>query len=73
MNKCVIYAAYDMAPKQYYAQDGTYKEYVKFFESELDCLRWCNKQKKRYSCETVWVEPDSEKVLKEQVERNKAR
>lgn len=73
MNKCVIYAAYDMVPKQYYVQDGTYKEYVKFFESELDCLRWCNKQEKRYSCETIWVEPDSEKVLKERVERNRAR
>ena len=73
MDKCIIYAAYDMAPKQYYSQDGTYKEYVKFFESELDCLRWCNKQNERYNYEIIWVEPDSEKILKEHIERSKAR
>lgn len=73
MDKCIIYAAYDNVPNQYYVQDGTHKEYVKFFESELDCLRWCNKQKARYSCECIWVEPDSEKVLKEHIERGKVR
>lgn len=73
MDKCIIYAAYDMAPKQYYSQDGTYKEYVNFFESELDCLRWCNKQNERYNYEIIWVEPDSEKILKEHIERSKVR
>lgn len=38
-----VYGAYVMKPKQYYYEDGTYKAYVKFFESELDCARYCMK------------------------------
>lgn len=68
-----IYAACRMVPNQYYVQDGTHKEYVKFFESELDCLRWCNQQEEKYSVESIWIEPDSGKILKEHILRSKVR
>ena len=73
MNSYTIYAAYAEVPNQYYVQDGTHKEYVKFFESELDCLRWCNRQEERYNVEAIWVEPDNEKYLAEHILRSKAR
>ena len=55
----VIYGAYKEVPKIYYFRDGTYKEYVKFFESELDCARYCLKNDLKYN--TLLVTPDSEK------------
>ena len=54
-----IYGAYDEVPKQYYMKDGTYKEYKKFFENELDCARYCLKNGFKY--DTLLVTPDSEK------------
>lgn len=71
MNKYTIYAAYKMVPNQYYVQDGTHKKYVKLFESELDCAKYCVEYKYKY--ESVWVEPDSEKVKQEHYSRSKAR
>jgi len=73
MTKYTIYAAYHMIPNEYYLQDGSHKEYIKFFESELDCLRWCNAQEEKYNVESIWVEPDSEKYLAEHILRSKAR
>lgn len=54
----VIYGAYHEVPKIYYLKDGTYKEYVKFFENELDCARYCLKNDFKY--DTLLVTPDSE-------------
>lgn len=45
----------------------------KFFESENDCLRWCNKQNDRFGCKPIFIEPDSAKILKEHILRSKAR
>ena len=52
-----IYAAYREVPKQYYIKDGVYKEYTKFFESELDCARYCVENTFKY--DIIDVEPDS--------------
>lgn len=62
-----------MTPNEYYLQNGSHQQYVKFFENELDCLRWCNAQEEKYGAESIWVEPDSEKYLAEHILRSKAR
>lgn len=54
----VVYGAYKEVPKIYYLRDGTYKEYIKFFESELDCARYCVKNDFKY--DTLLVTPDGE-------------
>lgn len=64
-----IYGAYSEEPKQYYLKDGTYKEYKKFFENELDCARYCIKSQYKY--DTIYVEPDSEKLTKGHYDRGK--
>lgn len=71
MSKYIIYAAYDMKPKQYYMQDGTYKEYVKFFENELDCAKYCVKHEYKY--DSIYIEPDNKKVEQEHYLRSKVR
>lgn len=71
MNRYTIYAVYDNVPNQYYVQDGTHKEYVKFFESELDCAKYCVKHEYKYK--SIWIEPDNEKVKQEHYSRSKAR
>lgn len=63
-----VYGAYVMKPKQYYYKDGTYKAYVKFFESELDCARYCMKhieQDTTYNYDSIYIEPDSKKITQE--------
>lgn len=64
-----IYGAYIMKPKQYYSKDGTYKEYVKFFESELDCARYYMKHMEQedttYRYDSIYIEPDSKKITQE--------
>lgn len=54
-----IYAAYREVPKQYYIKDGVYKEYTKFFESELDCARYCVEHHFEY--DNIYIEPDCQK------------
>lgn len=63
-----IYGAYSEVPKQYYIQDGTYKEYKKFFENELDCARFCVKNQYKY--DSIYVEPDSKKLTEEHYKMN---
>lgn len=62
-----IYGAYDKVPRKYYIQDGTYKEYKKFFEKELDCARYCVKNGLKY--DSIYVEPDSEKLTREHYDK----
>lgn len=50
-----IYGAYKEVPKQYYLKDGTYKEYVEYFESELDCIAFCVAHGYMYDC--IHVQP----------------
>lgn len=64
-----VYGAYDEVPKQYYMKDGIYKKYKKFFENELDCARYCIKNQYKY--DTIYVEPDSEKLTKEHYNRER--
>lgn len=64
MNSYTIYAAYRW---------GHPEILEKFFESENDCFRWCNKQNDRFACKPIFVEPDNEKILKEHILRSKAR
>ena len=64
-----IYGAYDLVPKQYYMQDGYYKVYKKFFESELDCARYCVKQSLKY--DSIYVETDSKKIMEEHLKNSK--
>lgn len=55
-----VYGAYKMTPKYYYYyKDGTYKEYVKFFKTELDCARYCVEHDYKY--DNIYLEPDSQK------------
>lgn len=54
-----VYGAYQMIPKHYYFKDGVYKEYVAFFESELDCARYC--VERRFEYDNIYIEPDSQK------------
>ena len=63
-----IYGAYDEVPRKYYIQDGTYKEYKKFFENELDCARFCVKNQYKY--DSIYVEPDSKKLTEEHYKMN---
>lgn len=53
----MIYGAYAEVPKSYYMQDGTYREYKKFFQTELDCARYCIKHDMKY--DSIFIEPDS--------------
>lgn len=63
-----IYGAYDEVSRKYYVQDGTYKEYKKFFENELDCARFCVKNQYKY--DSIYVEPDSKKLTEEHYKMN---
>ena len=63
-----IYGAYGEVPKKYYIKDGTYKEYKKFFENELDCARFCVKNQYKY--DSIYVEPDSKKLTEEHYKMN---
>ena len=58
-----IYGAYDEVPRKYYVQDGTYKEYKKFFQTELDCARYCVKHNMKY--DSIFIEPDSKELMKD--------
>lgn len=64
-----FYGAYKLVPKKYYIYDGTYKEYVKFFETELDCARYCIEHDYKY--DTLYLTPDSAKINKEHFENSK--
>lgn len=55
MNDNYIYGAYKEVPKQYYLKDGVYKEYIAYFESELDCIAFCVMHNYMYDC--IYVQP----------------
>lgn len=59
----IIYGAYKTIPKDYYIQDGTYKEYRKFFQTELDCAKYCVKHNMKY--DSIFIEPDSKEVMRD--------
>ena len=59
----IIYGAYKTIPKDYYIQDGTYREYQKFFQTELDCARYCVKHNMKY--DSIFIEPDSKEVMRD--------
>lgn len=59
----IIYGAYKTIPKDYYIQDGAYREYRKFFQTELDCARYCVKHNMKY--DSIFIEPDSKEVMRD--------
>lgn len=56
---------YREVPKQYYMKDGTYKEFIKFFQDKLDCAREAVKMGMKY--ESIYIEPSSEQLRKERL------
>lgn len=60
-----VYGMYREVPKQYYMKDGTYKEFIKFFQDELDCAREAVKMGVKY--ESIYIEPSSKQLRKERL------
>lgn len=66
----MIYGAYKEVPKNYYIQDGTFREYRKFFQTELDCVRYCIKHDMKY--DSIFIEPDSKELMRDHYDFGRA-
>lgn len=59
----MIYGAYVMQPRSYNRGSTYYREYKKFFQTELDCARYCIKHDMKY--DSIFIEPDSKELMRD--------
>lgn len=65
----IIYAVYKKSSPHEKNEDFSYKKYIRYFEDELDCCRYC--MRNNYKYDSLYVIPKSQENPEEMVENFK--